>query len=100
MAATAVAGARELAALLLLLPVALLLTAPCATVSAGRVAPQHDVVLAVNWSDYLARNDLVWNWTTANPPVKRYHSAFLGNGAMGLMIRRGAAAGRCCPLWR
>ncbi|XP_065835592.1 uncharacterized protein [Oscarella lobularis] len=48
--------------------------------------------LDVNWEDFLSRADLVWAWNVKNgkssssTPYKWYHSAFLGNGALGMMI--------------
>ena len=45
--------------------------------------------LDVDWSAFLGRSDLMYSWNTSLSltPDKWYDSAFLGNGALGLMIR-------------
>ena len=50
--------------------------------------PGLPISLQIPWKEFIARSDPVWEWTpTANVPTKWYHSAFVGNGALGMMIR-------------
>lgn len=59
----------------------------------GAVTSQTPVKLDVDWESFLSRADLVWSWSSqvnkpsSTTPTKWYHSAFVGNGALGMMIR-------------
>ena len=46
--------------------------------------------LEVDWGNFLARADPTFHWNSSHhdrPPSKWYESAFIGNGALGLMVR-------------
>lgn len=60
----------------------LLLLVACST--GDNITPTVDV----DWESFLGRSDPYWNWTSSsNQPVKWFHSAFVGNGEQGMMIR-------------
>lgn len=67
---------------------AVLITALCCGVFQFELAAALPISFDVLYSEYLKRSDLVWEWNaTNNLPTKWYHSAFIGNGALGMMVR-------------
>ena len=53
-------------------------------------SPSNVASLAVDWSTFLSRADPTWYPSSSGAPTKWYESAFLGNGALGMMVRTDA----------
>jgi hypothetical protein len=73
-----------------LFPFVFLIRHPNLAESQGALAfeqPTQDVIIDVDWVEFMARNDLIWNWNPTSPlPDTWDQSSFHGNGALGLMI--------------
>ena len=48
----------------------------------GKITGKPEVKLQVNWSQYLAKHDLVWN----KVPKDYFEGAFVGNGILGTIV--------------
>lgn len=50
--------------------------------SAQMIIEKEKAVLAINWNNFMEKQDLIWNYL----PTSECQGAFLGNGHMGLLI--------------
>lgn len=56
------------------------------------VRAETPVKIEIDWESFLSRADLVWGWSSqaghasSTTPTAWYHSAFIGNGALGIMV--------------